>query len=90
MAVQQHTRRRTADAEIAIHPHSTPRAINAAPYLQADARRRSQGGFNVSNALDVAGAVIQTTVPAWIQTGVMIGLIFGGCCSNVGGRKMWE
>ena len=34
-------------------------------------------------ALATAGAVAHTTLPAWIQTAVMVGLIFGGCCSNV-------
>ena len=81
MAVQQHTRRRTADAEIAFHPNTASRANGAVP-----TRKTVGGGFNMSNALSVAGAVVQSTVPAWIQTGVMVGLIFGGCCSNVGAR----
>ncbi|KAI9848504.1 MAG: golgi uridine diphosphate-N- acetylglucosamine transporter [Thelocarpon superellum] len=41
------------------------------------------GNGNIQQTLAVAGAVAHTTLPAWIQTGVMVGLIFGGCCSNV-------
>ena len=28
-------------------------------------------------------AIAQATIPMWVQTAAMIGLIFGGCCSNV-------
>ena len=31
----------------------------------------------------VASAVLQTTLPAWVNVGIMVGLIFGGCCANV-------
>lgn len=31
----------------------------------------------------MAGKVLIEMVPAWFAVGAMIGLIFGGCCSNV-------
>lgn len=31
----------------------------------------------------VASAVLQTMLPAWTNVGIMVGLIFGGCCANV-------
>ncbi|KKZ62972.1 hypothetical protein EMCG_02683 [[Emmonsia] crescens] len=30
----------------------------------------------------VTSAVVQTTTPAWLNIGIMMSLIFGGCCSN--------
>lgn len=33
----------------------------------------------------MAGGFFIETVPAWLAVGGMLGLIFGGCCSNVGG-----
>ena len=35
-----------------------------------------------SKALETARAVMYTS-PAWFNLGAMVGLIFGGCCSNV-------
>ncbi|KAL1960671.1 hypothetical protein VTO42DRAFT_6501 [Malbranchea cinnamomea] len=32
---------------------------------------------------NVASAVAQSTLPAWVNVGIMVGLIFGGCCANV-------
>lgn len=51
--------------------------IDARPHLEGNA-----GSKNVfpSTALS---ALAQATIPIWVQTVVMIGLIFGGCCSNV-------
>lgn len=51
--------------------------IDARPHLEGNA-----GSKNVfpSTALS---ALAQATIPIWVQTAVMIGLIFGGCCSNV-------
>ncbi|KLJ13713.1 hypothetical protein EMPG_09379 [Blastomyces silverae] len=31
----------------------------------------------------ITAAVVQTTIPAWLNIGIMMSLIFGGCCSNV-------
>ncbi|KAH0608056.1 uncharacterized protein H6S33_002108 [Morchella sextelata] len=49
--------------------------IDARPHLDGAS---SGGGGGVSTL----SALAQATVPAWVQTAVMVGLIFGGCCSN--------
>lgn len=36
----------------------------------------------VFKAIDAARTMLHTT-PAWFDFGIMVGLIFGGCCSNV-------
>ncbi len=36
----------------------------------------------MSKAIETARAVGHTT-PVWLNFGIMVGLIFGGCCSNV-------
>ena len=51
--------------------------IDARPHLEAGAAN----GYS-TRALGIS-ALAQTTVPVWVQTFVMISLIFGGCCSNV-------
>ncbi|KAH0545055.1 hypothetical protein FGG08_000826 [Glutinoglossum americanum] len=62
----------------------TPKQINAGPHLEnAESAKQLNGSFDGHSALAIAGGVVQSTVPAWIQTCVMAGLIFGGCCSNV-------
>lgn len=40
-------------------------------------------GDSNGNTSAAIGGVLQSTVPAWMNTLVMTGLIFGGCCSNV-------
>ena len=37
-----------------------------------------------SRTKDVAGAIFHAAAPYWINWAVTVGLIFGGCCSNVG------
>lgn len=36
---------------------------------------------------NVASGVVQSTLPAWVNVGIMTSLIFGGCCANVSTRK---
>lgn len=36
----------------------------------------------ISKAIEALHAVVHTT-PAWLNFGIMVSLIFGGCCSNV-------
>jgi UDP-xylose/UDP-N-acetylglucosamine transporter B4 len=36
-----------------------------------------------AKALRLAGRIAAETASQWIAVGVMLGLIFGGCCSNV-------
>ncbi|RPB02367.1 UAA transporter [Choiromyces venosus 120613-1] len=48
--------------------------IDARPHLEGRAPPPTRSAI---------GAIAQATIPMWIQTAVMIGLIFGGCCSNV-------
>lgn len=33
--------------------------------------------------LRLAGRILAETASQWVAVGVMLGLIFGGCCSNV-------
>ncbi|ESZ95029.1 upd-c transporter [Sclerotinia borealis F-4128] len=61
-----------------------PKVINAAPSLEKaemyginDKRPRS------SKLLAMAGRIFIETIPQWLAVGAMLGLIFGGCCSNV-------
>lgn len=59
--------------ERSVSPPTTSK-IDARPHLEAGAA--SGRAFSIS-------AVAQATIPMWVQTFVMISLIFGGCCSNV-------
>ena len=61
-----------------------PKVINAAPSLEKaqmfgieDPRPAS------SRMLAMAGRIFIETIPQWLAIGAMMGLIFGGCCSNV-------
>jgi len=59
--------------ERSVSPPTTSK-IDARPHLEAGAVNGR--AFSIS-------ALAQTTIPMWVQTFVMISLIFGGCCSNV-------
>jgi len=61
-----------------------PKVINAAPSLEKaemygidDTRSAS------SKMFAMAGRIFIETIPQWLAVGAMLGLIFGGCCSNV-------
>jgi len=63
-------------AERPVSPPTTSK-IDARPHLEAGAANGySNQAFSIS-------ALAQTTIPMWVQTFIMISLIFGGCCSNV-------
>ena len=84
-----HTRRRNA-------PPLTPsngipprtKEINAAPMLRhAKPGIDPHGRMTVSRAIAMAGVMIQSALPAMVSWGMTVGLIFGGCCSNVSPPK---
>ncbi|OJD19779.1 hypothetical protein AJ78_00278 [Emergomyces pasteurianus Ep9510] len=45
--------------------------------------RKVEDGDVMDGNDGVTAAVVQTTIPAWLSIGIMMSLIFGGCCSNV-------
>lgn len=53
----------------------------AAEISKIDARPHLEGRAPPTQS--AISAIAQATVPMWVQTAAMIGLIFGGCCSNV-------
>jgi UDP-xylose/UDP-N-acetylglucosamine transporter B4 len=62
----------------------TPKIIDARPSLEKaemygidDPRPAS------SRMMALAGRIFIETIPQWLAVGAMLGLIFGGCCSNV-------
>ncbi|KAL8655673.1 MAG: hypothetical protein Q9210_000736 [Variospora velana] len=59
--------------------------INAGPLLETPKPGIDPDApFTVSKAIGITAATLQATVPALISWGATVGLIFGGCCSNVG------
>ena len=61
-----------------------PRVINAAPSLEkAEMYGVDDDRPVFSRAMALAGRIFIETIPQWITIGVMLSLIFGGCCSNV-------
>ncbi|EAA36131.1 hypothetical protein GE21DRAFT_2314 [Neurospora crassa] len=62
----------------------SPRVINAAPSLEkAEMYGIDDNRPFFSRAMALAGRMFIETIPQWIAIGVMLSLIFGGCCSNV-------
>jgi hypothetical protein len=60
------------------------RVINAAPSLEkAELYGIDDERPAVSKVMAFAGRIFIETIPQWLAVGVMLGLIFGGCCSNV-------
>ncbi|KAJ8057934.1 hypothetical protein OCU04_013113 [Sclerotinia nivalis] len=61
-----------------------PKVINAAPSLEkAEMYGINDKRSRTSKMLAVAGRIFIETIPQWLAVGAMLGLIFGGCCSNV-------
>lgn len=64
-----------------------PKEINAAPSLE---KAQMYGIDNErptsSKIMALIGRIFIETIPQWLAIGVMLGLIFGGCCSNVSGE----
>lgn len=59
----------------------SPKMIDASspPDMNALENKRSVS----QRIMALAGRFFIETVPAWLAVGGMLGLIFGGCCSNV-------
>lgn len=62
----------------------TPKIIDASAPLE----KRELYGLNdrrtvFSKMMALAGRIFIETIPQWLAVGAMLGLIFGGCCSNV-------
>ncbi|CAK7211094.1 golgi uridine diphosphate-N-acetylglucosamine transporter [Sporothrix eucalyptigena] len=61
-----------------------PRVINAAPSLEkAEMYGVDDDRPVFSRVMALAGRIFIETIPQWLTIGAMLGLIFGGCCSNV-------
>ncbi|KAI4596260.1 golgi uridine diphosphate-N- acetylglucosamine transporter [Pestalotiopsis sp. 9143b] len=62
----------------------TPKVINAGPSLEkAQMYGITDQRPAYSKLVGLAGRIFIETIPQWLAVGAMLGLIFGGCCSNV-------
>ncbi|KAI4869298.1 UAA-domain-containing protein [Hypoxylon rubiginosum] len=62
----------------------TPKVINAGPSLEkAELYGIDDQRPTFSKLMGLAGRIFIETIPQWLAVGAMLGLIFGGCCSNV-------
>lgn len=60
--------------------------INAASMLENPRPSFEPGGkMTVSRAIAMAGIMVHSALPTIASWGMIMGLIFGGCCSNVRG-----
>lgn len=59
-----------------------PGKINGAQTV-ASARPETEGKWD-----NVTSGVVQSTLPAWFNIGIIASLIFGGCCANVSVARM--
>ncbi|KAI1435029.1 UAA transporter family-domain-containing protein [Xylaria sp. CBS 124048] len=63
---------------------NTPKVINAGPSLEnAELYGIRDRRSTRSKFVGLAGRIFIETIPQWLAIGAMLGLIFGGCCSNV-------
>jgi hypothetical protein len=46
-------------------------------------RETTSGGDASAGWVEIVRGMAYTAVPAWINIGIMVTLIFGGCCANV-------
>lgn len=61
-----------------------PKVINAGPSLEkAELYGIHDQRPAYSKLMGLAGRIFIETIPQWLAVGAMLGLIFGGCCSNV-------
>ncbi|KAK3952583.1 UAA transporter family-domain-containing protein [Pseudoneurospora amorphoporcata] len=80
--LQQHAVNNNKNRDVVSEP--SPRVINAAPSLEkAEMYGIDDNRPFFSRAMALAGRMFIETIPQWIAIGVMLSLIFGGCCSNV-------
>jgi UDP-xylose/UDP-N-acetylglucosamine transporter B4 len=69
----------TVESESAV-----PKVINAAPSLKkAEMFGIDNERPTSSKIMALLGRMFMETIPQWLAVGAMLGLIFGGCCSNV-------
>ncbi|MCJ1313866.1 golgi uridine diphosphate-N- acetylglucosamine transporter [Agyrium rufum] len=85
-----HRRRSNAPSSIMGQNPSVPpgtREINAGPILEnaksGEVGSVPQGNMTVSRAIALAGIAVHAALPGILSWGAVVGLIFGGCCSNV-------
>ncbi|KAH8820537.1 UAA transporter family-domain-containing protein [Xylogone sp. PMI_703] len=99
MTVQSTTRRRTTLRDLQANVSASaaaaasvtsqgdvivPKVINAGPSLEnAELYGIQDERTMFSKAMALAGRMFIETIPQWLTIGVMLSLIFGGCCSNV-------
>jgi hypothetical protein len=64
--------------------------IDARPHLEGTTYSLAGAGgtFAKKSTTIFLSVLAQSTVPMWVQTAVMVSLIFGGCCSNVRKYKL--
>ena len=88
-----HTTRRRNAPHLASSNGIPPgtKEINAGPMLRhAELGINPRGRMTVSRAIATAGIMIQSALPAAVSWGMTLGLIFGGCCSNVSAPKQYR
>jgi UDP-xylose/UDP-N-acetylglucosamine transporter B4 len=62
----------------------TPKIIDARPSLEKAEMYGIDDPRPASlRLMALAGRIFIETIPQWLAVGAMLGLIFGGCCSNV-------
>ena len=86
---ERHTRRRNAPPSNLSSPSANGSTLMAKEVDPVSSLKSTGHASNIdslrlviSKAIETARVVVHTT-PAWFHFGVMVGLIFGGCCSNV-------
>jgi|SRR6187402_1579685 len=74
----------------------TPKIIDARPSLEkAEMYGIDDPRPTSSRIMALVGRIFIETIPQWLAVGAMLGLIFGGCCSNVSNADLawvlhWE
>ena len=77
-------RRQVASPPPKSPPSPAVKQINAAPSLEkAKLDYDTDGGYAWARVAATVGVTLQATLPAMLSWGMTMGLIFGGCCSNV-------
>ncbi|KAK2803802.1 golgi uridine diphosphate-N- acetylglucosamine transporter [Onygenales sp. PD_10] len=78
-------KRRKANANAAANGSASPgrKDVSVEKQTNAPEKPTAEEKKKSGKDWDVAAAVAQTTVPAWLNIGIMMSLIFGGCCANV-------
>lgn len=90
---QASSARRRQMTPTSIEPQIPPgtKQINAGPLLEtAKPGIDPDAPFTVSKLVGVTAATLRVNLPLIISFGAAVGLIFGGCCSNVGLPKRNE